>query len=125
MQFAFERDIEQLLEAQRVGNALLSELVKGQHTIMAKLSDIQSRMATLQQGVQAETDAEQAIIKLLKGQTDQLTDLNNQLKDALANNDPAGLQAVSDGLDNFISTAKANTDAMAAAAVANTPAASA
>ncbi len=69
---------------------------------MATLADIQAAVA-------AEKTVEDSVVQLL-GQ------ISQQLKDAIAANDPAAMQAVVDQLD-------ANAKAMSDAVVANTPAA--
>jgi hypothetical protein len=66
-------------------------------------------LADINASVQAETTVEQSAITLM-------TSLSQQLKDALATQDPAAIQAIIDQLDN-------NNAALAAAVVANTPAA--
>jgi hypothetical protein len=68
---------------------------------MATLADIQAAVA-------AEKTVEDSVLALLSG-------LAQQLKDAIANNDPAAMQAVVDSLNS-------NASAMAAAVTANTPA---
>jgi uncharacterized protein YoxC len=70
--------------------------------IMATLKDIQD-------DVTAEKTVIDSAVALLAG-------LSQQLKDAIAANDPAALQAIVDGLD-------ANKAELAAAVTANTPAA--
>lgn len=64
-------------------------------------------MEDLKAAVARNTSAENSVIELLKG-------ISQQLKDAQAANDPAAVQAVIDQID-------ANTAAAAAAVVANTP----
>lgn len=64
-------------------------------------------MEDLKAAVARNTSAENSVIELLKG-------ISQQLKDAQAANDPAAVQAVIDQID-------ANTSAAAAAVVANTP----
>lgn len=70
--------------------------------IMATLADIQAAVA-------AETSVEISVVTLL-GQ------ISQQLKDAIASNDPAAMQAVVDQLEQ-------NRQHLAAAVTANTPAA--
>ena len=65
-------------------------------------------LADIDQKVTEESDVETAAITLLN-------QISVDLKAALANNDPAALQAISDHID-------ANKAKMAAAIVANTPA---
>ena len=69
---------------------------------MATIADIQASVA-------AEKAVEDSVVTLLNG-------ISQQLKDAIAANDPAAMQAVVDQID-------ANRQAMADAVVANTPAA--
>jgi hypothetical protein len=78
----------------------LDLVVSNQETIMTVMDDLNA-------AVQRNTDAEASVITLLTG-------ISQQLKDALAANDPAAIQAVITQLD-------ANTAAAAAAVVANTP----
>ena len=80
----------------------LGLVVSNQETMMTIMDDLKA-------SVQRNTDAESSVITLLQG-------ISQQLKDALAANDPAAIQAVITQLD-------ANTAAAAAAVVANTPAA--
>ena len=80
----------------------LAELKTQGGRIMATLADIQAAVA-------AEKTVEDSVIALL-GQ------ISQQLKDALANNDPAAMQAVVDQID-------ANAKALSDAVTANTPAA--
>ena len=102
-------------------NPILVHLhIKPDHEVLARLdaifdrldlmeSNIMTVMDDLKASVQRNTDAEAAVVTLLTG-------ISQQLKDALAANDPAAIQAVITQLD-------ANTAAAAAAVVANTPAA--
>ena len=94
--------------------------IKPDHEVLARLdaiferldlmeSNIMTVMDDLKASVQRNTDAEASVITLLQG-------ISQQLKDALAANDPAAIKAVIDKID-------ANTAAAAAAVVANTPAA--
>jgi hypothetical protein len=68
--------------------------------IMAKIDDLKA-------AVQRNSDAEDSVIVLLQG-------ISQQLKDAVAANDPAQIDAVISSLD-------ANTARLAAAVVENTP----
>ena len=81
-------------------NDVLSRLDLMENNIMTAMDDLNS-------AVQRNTDAEASVITLLQG-------ISQQLKDALAANDPAAIKAVIDKID-------ANTAAAAAAVVANTP----
>ena len=81
---------------------MVSRLLENMESIMTVMDDLKA-------SVQRNTDAEAAVVTLLQG-------ISQQLKDALAANDPAAIQAVIAQIDT-------NTAAAAAAVVANTPAA--
>lgn len=81
---------------------LLRRIIVNQETIMATLADITAAVA-------AEKTVEDSVVTLLQ-------QLAQQLKDALANNDPAAMQAVVDQIN-------ANAKALSDAVTANTPAA--
>jgi len=82
--------------------ALLREIKSKENQIMADLT-------TLQAQVTANSDVEASAVLLIQG-------IAKQLADAIAANDPAKIQALQDQLKN-------SADALAAAVVANTPAA--
>lgn len=86
---------------------LLRALIAKQNLMLSKLERIMATMDDLKAAVARNTSAENSVIELLKG-------ISQQLKDAQAANDPAAVQAVIDQID-------ANTAAAAAAVVANTP----
>jgi|SRR5882762_338415 len=79
---------------------LLKEIIQKENTIMATMQDVAAAVA-------AESTVDDSIIVLLNG-------IAQQLKDALAANDPVALQAVVDGIH-------ANTAKIQAAVTANTP----
>lgn len=95
-----ERKLDQIIRKQDEMFALLSRNYSRSLTIMADLTALQAK-------VQAATDVEQSAILLLQ-------QLSADLKAAAT--DPAKVQALADELD-------AKTQALAAAIVANTPAA--
>ena len=82
--------------------AILTGLTTLGESTMATLADIQASVA-------AEKVVEDSVVALLNG-------ISQQLKDAIAANDPVAMQAVVDQLD-------ANRQALADAVAANTPAA--
>lgn len=84
--------------------AVLKQLIKAEVIEMATLQDIRQK-------VEAETSIEQSAIVLLQS-------IAQQLKDAIASNDPQELQQIADMLD-------ANNAALAQALVENTSAATA
>jgi len=91
---AADRKIEELSQK-------LDRIIQKQEIIMATLVDIQAAVA-------AEKTVEDSVLALLAG-------LAQQLKDAIAANDPVAMQAVVDSLNS-------NAAAMASAVTANTPA---
>jgi len=88
---------------------------------MPTVQEINDKIATLTQKVQANTDATSAVATYVQGLKDQLTDVQKQLADAIAANDPTALQGASDALDAAINAIDADT--ASEAAIANTPAA--
>lgn len=104
-------------------NVLIYLFIKQQNRIMGLLQDIQQKAATLLSKVTAQDTVIGSAVELLNGQTATLKDIKKQLDDALAANDPAALQAVSDTLDSTITTQETETQKLADAVVANTPAA--
>jgi hypothetical protein len=78
---------------------MLAAILNNQEKMMATLADIQAAVA-------AEKTVEDSVVALL-GQ------ISQQLKDAIAANDPAAMQAVVDQID-------ANTKALSDAVTANT-----
>ncbi len=97
-----------LISARRVYQELrairceMQAIRKTQEKIMATIQDVQRAVA-------AEKTVEDSVVALL-GQ------ISQQLKDAIAANDPAAMQAVVDQID-------ANTKALSDAVTANTPSA--
>lgn len=81
---------------------LLKLILKKENQIMATLQELTA-------AVQRNTDVDDSVITLLSG-------ISQQLKDALASNDPAAIQTLITQLD-------ANTQKMADAVTANTPSA--
>lgn len=90
-------------------------------TNMTTVAQINEKMAKLQTSVQANTDATASIAAYVAGLKAQLTDLAAQLAEAIAAGaDPAALQAISDNIDAV--TNAIDADAVAEAALVNTPA---
>lgn len=83
-------------------NDRLGQILQKDDQIMATIDDLKAAVA-------AETSVEQSVIALLGN-------LAQQLKDAIAANDPAALDAV-------VASVEANTKALSDAVAANTPAA--
>jgi len=89
---------------------------------MGILQDIQAKVATLTTAVQANTSIDGSIVTLLQGLTAMIAALRQQLADAIAGNDPVALQNVLDGLVAAEASIASNTQTLADAAIANTPA---
>ena len=87
----------------------LARIEKALGTILGKIITMANELATLQAAVKKNTDAEESAITLLQG-------LKAALDAAIASGDPAALAALS-------TTIGAETDKLAAAVTANTPAA--
>lgn len=85
---------------------------------MPTAADINAKIATLLDKVQANTDATAAVATYVQGLKDQLTDVQAQLAAAIAANDPTALQGASDALDAVI--ANVDADTVAEAAISNT-----
>ena len=77
--------------------------------LLFKVNIIMATMQDLTASVQRESDANDAVVTLLNG-------VSQQLKDAQASNDPQAIQTVIDQID-------ANTKKLSDAVTANTPAA--
>lgn len=90
------------------GQAQLNRIESKMNTLLGIEVAQMAQIEDLQAEVNENTDVTQSAITLMNG-------LSQQLKDALASNDPAAVQAVIDQLDQ-------NTNSLAAAVTANTPA---
>jgi len=116
--FGSINELKRLIEL----NIVLSRLnLKRNHSIMATLADIQAKAAQIIAGVTANTNALSAIAAVIDADHAQITELKAELDAALANGDPAAIQAASDALDQGISALSGQ--AAAEAALAGTPAA--
>jgi hypothetical protein len=101
MLLRLEKHVEDVIHAIARIERVVNQLHTEGHEIMATLADIQAAVA-------AEKTVEDSVITLL-GQ------ISQQLKDAIAANDPAAMQAVVDQID-------ANAKSLSDAVTANTPA---
>ncbi len=80
-------------------------------------------VTALTEAVTRETAVDDSILELVKRIAANEAALAQQLKDALASGDLAALAAVQEAIDASAVTMKANADRIAAAVIANTPAA--
>ena len=94
--------IERLDDTVHTANIMIRKIKRNEDEIMVSLADIKAK-------VEAEKTVEDSMVALLQS-------INQQLKDAIANDDPAAMQEIVDMLDN-------NTRVMSEAVTANTPAA--
>ena len=91
---------------------------------MADLTNVQAAIASLVASVEAETSVNASIIAVVEGQTAIIAGLRVQLAEAIAaGGDPAALQAIVDALSALEAANTSKSAALAAAVVANTPAA--
>jgi len=121
--FVSSDDMRKVQDQQAVIIGLLNQLVKGSVTTMATIKDIQANIAGLQADVTAEKNAEDAIVLLLNKLNANDAALQAQLAAAIAASDPVAIQAAMDALTANRAAVQANTAALAAAVLANTPAA--
>lgn len=91
--------------------------------IMTTIQDIKAKQDTLLTNLASEKSLNQSILKLLQDDNASIADLGQKLKDAINNQDPTALQAVSDEMDQIQTAQSQNMSDIAAAVTANTPAA--
>jgi regulator of replication initiation timing len=94
---------------------LTTEVMK----MATQIAALQDKINTLVANVAAEGNEVAAATLAIKGLTDQQTILNQELKDAIAANDPAAIQAAADALDAQNQLIVQQTAALAAAIPAN------
>lgn len=99
--------------------ARLESLLFATHNRLEKhMSKIAEKLAALQQAVQADTEVTASAVRLLEGMTVQLEELKAELADL-----GDGLSEEQEAaIDEVIAASRANTDALASAVAANTPA---
>lgn len=110
------KDIQKILDS-------LLLLTTNQTKIMGTLADIQAKTAALQAEVAAEDTVIDSAVALISGFATTLSDIKQQLADAIAANDPTAIQAVADALDATAADVSAKKQQLADAVVAGTPAA--
>ncbi len=88
---------------------------------MATVQQIKDQADKTLAAIRDESDKDDAIIILVKGNAAQLADLRQQLADAIAANDPAALDAVLASLQAAETSALANSQKVVDAVNANTP----
>lgn len=121
--FVASADVQKLLDGQAKTNALLTQLVARSNTEMAGIKDLQAALTSQTASIKANTDAENSCVVLLQTISANQKLTNQQLADAMANNDPVAMQAALDLAVANQAALDKNTADIAAAVVANTPAA--
>ena len=106
-------DSQQLTRVERKLDALTADEARRIGDVMANLQDMVARVAAVK-GV------EDSVATMAASIVTEVADLKTQLDAAIANNDPAALQAVSDGLDG-LGTGLDGIKAKLAEAVVATP----
>jgi hypothetical protein len=102
--------------------AMLDRLLTQEAASMSDLKDVQSKIQKLSDDVAAESTVTDSAVALLTGMNQTLKDVKKQLADAIASNDPAAIQAAADALDAVTSAVDLNSQRLADAVSANTPA---
>ena len=90
---------------------------------MSSLEELHVKADALLAKVEAEKTIENSLITLLAAMVTNNRKLAEDLATAIANADPAAIQAVADHLDEDATLLDANIETLSAALVANTPAA--
>lgn len=88
--------------------------------IMASVTDVKAQADKALAAIAQESDKDDSIIALVTANTAVISSLKQQLADAIAGNDPAGLQAVLDQLTAAETSSLANAAKVTAAVNANT-----
>lgn len=90
--------------------------------IMPTLAELQAKADATMAQVTADTDLDNAVAKVVSDQRQQIVDLKAQLDAAIAANDPAALQAVSETMDHILSLDTSNAAIVSGAVTAGTSA---
>lgn len=101
---------------------LLFRVLRQEATEMATVQDLQTKLQQVQDDVTAQTTVVQSVSTVVNGLQQIIADLRGQLAQAISANDPAAMQAVLDGLSTVETSLASNNQALAEAAVVNTPA---
>jgi ABC-type transporter Mla subunit MlaD len=104
-------------------NPILQKILTQLGVIMAGVADIKASVDALSAKVTEEETVIDSVVTLLNGLSAMIADLKAQLAAAIANNDPAAIQAVADSLAALSTKVDADKQKLADAATANTPAA--
>ena len=103
--------------------AYIKNIQKKENTMSTLIDDLTAKTAALVADVKANGDVVQSAVLAIKGLTDQQAILSKQLADAIASNDPTAIQAAADAIAAQNDLIVSQTQALAAAIPANTPAA--
>lgn len=102
---------------------LLNFIINKLNKMGQELENIKQQNTALIAAVAEEDTVIDSAVVLIEGFGTTLTNIKQQLADAIAANDPAALQAVADSLGSTITDVNARKQALADAVAANTPAA--
>jgi chromosome segregation ATPase len=104
--------------------ASIAQVLTKEKSIMVSVADIQAKADATLANVRAETDVVNAVKQVVQLNNDMIAALKQQLADAIANGaDAAQLQTLSDTLDAIQAANTSNTQVVADAVAAGTPAA--
>lgn len=104
---------------------LLGKLSRQEAREMANIQDIQAHVQTIQDEATKQTTVTSSVLEVLRGLTGTVASLREQLQAAIAANDPAAMQAVVDQMVAAEAAIHTNSQQLADAVTANTPAANA
>ena len=102
------------------GQFLAGVIQKGQDEIMKTLADLKTDILALAAKVTAENTVIDGAVTAFKGVTSSLQTVTQQLKDAIANQDPAAIDQAATDLENLTATVDQETMTLATA-IATTP----
>jgi hypothetical protein len=85
--------------AHRVDRELLYMILESHFLIFQKLDKMSNELQNLKDAAAKTLTVEEAVLQVLNSQKATIDGLSKQLADAVASNDPAAIQAVTDGLN--------------------------
>jgi hypothetical protein len=103
-------------------NRKLDQLLADVQVLNRRMRYMAIDLSKITASVARENTVGDSVLTLVQGLVDQMTALSKQLADAIANSDPGAIAAVQAALDDLAAKADAESDKMAAAVSANTPA---
>lgn len=113
--------INQIAATQVSMMQMLASIITEENILMATTADLKTKADAVLAQVTADTNVDNAVLTVVNSIVAQMTDLKTQLDAAIAANDPAAVQAVSDQLDAILAADTANGSIVSAAVTAGTP----